>query len=185
MGRFGRRESLAADRGKLNLNGHLESEIPPCSGCSVFLNDASNVFQSLVAKPDQLIKRRGKLGLIKVKTDFAGASSWIQERLGKDQKVRWMLILYFFFIPHFYFVFISCFSDVFIQNTFVLCTQIGKATGKLKNFIIEPFVPHKQVIYFSQCLISGFLRQKWRRRYHCVSLATVCVADGVSIYRLK
>ncbi|KAM7249264.1 hypothetical protein ACFE04_000070 [Oxalis oulophora] len=62
----------------------------------------------LVAKPDQLIKRRGKLGLIKVKTDLNGATSWIQERLGKDQ-------------------------------------QIGKAVGKLKNFIIEPFVPHKQL----------------------------------------
>lgn len=44
-------------------------------------------FQLLVAKPDQLIKRRGKLGLIKVKTDLNGATSWIQERLGKDQQV--------------------------------------------------------------------------------------------------
>ena len=46
----------------------------------------------LVAKPDQLIKRRGKLGLIKVKTDLNGATSWIQERLGKDQQVQTILI---------------------------------------------------------------------------------------------
>jgi len=55
-----------------------------------------------------LIKRRGKLGLIKVKTDYSGAKEWILERLGKDQ-------------------------------------QIGRANGKLKNFIIEPFIPHKAV----------------------------------------
>lgn len=72
----------------------------------------------LVAKPDQLIKRRGKLGLIKVKTDLNGATSWIQERLGKDQ-------------------------------------QIGKAVGKLKNFIIEPFVPHKQDEESYVCIYSS------------------------------
>jgi len=65
-------------------------------------------FQKLVAKPDQLIKRRGKLGLIKVNTDFAGAKAWILERLNKD-------------------------------------TQVGRATGKLRTFIIEPFLPHKPV----------------------------------------
>ncbi|KAK3912870.1 ATP-citrate synthase [Frankliniella fusca] len=62
--------------------------------------------QKLVAKPDQLIKRRGKLGLITVNTDFAGAKQWISQRMGKDQLV-------------------------------------GKATGKLRTFIIEPFIPHK------------------------------------------
>lgn len=68
--------------------------------------------QKLVAKPDQLIKRRGKLGLITVNTDFTGAKQWISQRMGKDQ-------------------------------------QVGKASGKLRNFIIEPFVPHKAVsIYF-------------------------------------
>eukprot|EP01137_Pigoraptor_chileana_P036094 Opistho-2@31091 len=41
----------------------------------------------LVAKPDQLIKRRGKLGLIKVNTDFDGAKQWIAERIGKDVSV--------------------------------------------------------------------------------------------------
>lgn len=71
--------------------------------------------QSLVAKPDQLIKRRGKLGLIKVKTDYAGAKQWILERLGKDQK-------------------------------------IGRASGKLRNFIIEPFIPHKAVSIKKKCL---------------------------------
>ena len=44
-------------------------------------------FQKLVSKPDQLIKRRGKLGLIKVKTDLAESKKWIGERMGKDQQV--------------------------------------------------------------------------------------------------
>ncbi|KAL5235218.1 hypothetical protein ACI65C_002628 [Semiaphis heraclei] len=73
--------------------------------------------ESLVAKPDQLIKRRGKLGLIKVKTDYSGAKQWILERLGKDQ-------------------------------------QIGRANGKLKNFIIEPFIPHKAEEEAYVCIYS-------------------------------
>ena len=36
-----------------------------------------NCFQKLVVKPDQLIKRRGKLGLIKINVNFDDACSWI------------------------------------------------------------------------------------------------------------
>ena len=57
--------------------------------------------------PDQLIKRRGKLGLIKVNANFNEVKEWVIERMGRDQ-------------------------------------QIGKASGKLRRFIIEPFVAHKQ-----------------------------------------
>lgn len=55
-----------------------------------------------------MIKRRGKLGLIKVNADFPEVKSWVEERMGKNQ-------------------------------------QVGRATGKLRNFIIEPFIPHGQV----------------------------------------
>jgi ATP citrate (pro-S)-lyase len=41
----------------------------------------------LVAKPDQLIKRRGKAGLLKLNTDWNTAKAWIVERAGKPQKV--------------------------------------------------------------------------------------------------
>eukprot|EP00794_Sanderia_malayensis_P003294 gene3295-3777_t len=61
----------------------------------------------LVVKPDQLIKRRGKHGLIKVNIDVNGVQSWLQERMNKE-------------------------------------LQIGKATGKLKHFIVEPFITHEQ-----------------------------------------
>lgn len=75
--------------------------------------------QQLVVKPDQLIKRRGKLGLIGVNKNFSEVKEWIEQRMNKDQK-------------------------------------IGNAVGKLRNFIIEPFVPHadvsrlKNILHFTQ-----------------------------------
>lgn len=74
--------------------------------------------EKLVVKPDQLIKRRGKLGLIKVNADLPTVQKWIAERMNKDQLV-------------------------------------GKATGKLKTFIIEPFVPHKQEEEAYVCIYSS------------------------------
>lgn len=41
----------------------------------------------LVAKPDQLIKRRGKAGLLKLNADWEDAKKWIVERAGKPQQV--------------------------------------------------------------------------------------------------
>ncbi|XP_066996750.2 ATP-citrate synthase [Anabrus simplex] len=73
--------------------------------------------EKLVVKPDQLIKRRGKLGLIKVNADLSTVKDWVSERMGKDQ-------------------------------------VIGKATGKLRNFIVEPFVPHKQDEEAYVCIYS-------------------------------
>ncbi|CAB3370648.1 Hypothetical predicted protein [Cloeon dipterum] len=73
--------------------------------------------EKLVVKPDQLIKRRGKLGLIEVNCDLATAKSWIEQRIGKDIK-------------------------------------IGKATGKLRSFIIEPFLPHKPTEEAYVCIYS-------------------------------
>lgn len=74
--------------------------------------------EKLVVKPDQLIKRRGKLGLIKVNVDFATVQEWVKERMGKDQK-------------------------------------IGKATGKLRKFIIEPFLAHKDEEEAYVCILSS------------------------------
>lgn len=42
----------------------------------------------LVAKPDQLIKRRGKAGLLALNKTWDEAKPWIAERAGKPQKVR-------------------------------------------------------------------------------------------------
>ena len=73
--------------------------------------------EKLVVKPDQLIKRRGKLGLIKVNANFGEVRQWVQEKMGKDM-------------------------------------VIGKATGKLKTFIIEPFLPHQQSEEAYVCIYS-------------------------------
>lgn len=40
--------------------------------------------QKLVVKPDQLIKRRGKLGLVKVNTDLKGVEEFVQKHMNKD-----------------------------------------------------------------------------------------------------
>ena len=40
-----------------------------------------------MVKPDQLIKRRGKLGLIKVNTDLAGVKAWVTERMNQETQV--------------------------------------------------------------------------------------------------
>jgi ATP citrate (pro-S)-lyase len=41
-----------------------------------------------VAKPDQLIKRRGKSGLLALNKPWAEAKAWVAERAGKPQKVE-------------------------------------------------------------------------------------------------
>ena len=41
-----------------------------------------------MVKPDQLIKRRGKLGLIKVNATLAEVQQWIGQRINKDVQVR-------------------------------------------------------------------------------------------------
>uniref|UniRef100_A0A8B9KRA0 ATP-citrate synthase n=1 Tax=Astyanax mexicanus TaxID=7994 RepID=A0A8B9KRA0_ASTMX len=73
--------------------------------------------ERLVVKPDQLIKRRGKLGLVGVDLDLQGVKEWLKQRLMRE-------------------------------------TTIGKAKGILKNFLIEPFVPHSQEEEFYTCIYA-------------------------------
>lgn len=44
----------------------------------------------LVAKPDQLIKRRGKAGLLALNKSWLEAKKWIQDHAGKPQRVRYL-----------------------------------------------------------------------------------------------
>jgi ATP citrate (pro-S)-lyase len=58
-----------------------------------------------VAKPDQLIKRRGKSGLLALNKTWPEAKAWIAERAGKPQKVEAVVgVLRTFlvepFVPH-------------------------------------------------------------------------------------
>ncbi|XP_063156657.1 ATP-citrate synthase isoform X1 [Candoia aspera] len=74
--------------------------------------------ERLVVKPDQLIKRRGKLGLVAVDLNLDQVKGWLKPRLGKE-------------------------------------ATIAKAKGILKNFLIEPFVPHKQAEEFYVCIYAA------------------------------
>ncbi|KAF4524526.1 hypothetical protein B566_EDAN002798 [Ephemera danica] len=114
--------------GKALLNQHLPSDCgaAQCRFASVDEDTkwealaTSNPWlknEKLVVKPDQLIKRRGKLGLIEVNADLPKVQSWVQQRISKDVK-------------------------------------IGKASGKLRNFIIEPFLPHKPEEEAYVCIYS-------------------------------
>ncbi|MCJ1260050.1 glutathione synthetase ATP-binding domain-like protein [Lignoscripta atroalba] len=58
-----------------------------------------------VAKPDQLIKRRGKSGLLALNKPWSEARAWVEARAGKRQ-------------------------------------QVETVEGVLRQFLVEPFVPH-------------------------------------------
>jgi ATP citrate (pro-S)-lyase len=73
--------------------------------------------EKLVAKPDQLIKRRGKLGLVKVNASLEEVKAWLSERMGKN-------------------------------------FEVGSAVGRLKRFIIEPFISHEQKEEFYTCIYA-------------------------------
>ncbi|KAI9869981.1 MAG: glutathione synthetase ATP-binding domain-like protein [Pleopsidium flavum] len=60
-----------------------------------------------VAKPDQLIKRRGKSGLLALNKTWPEAREWIEARAGKEQ-------------------------------------QVESVKGVLRQFLVEPFVPHPE-----------------------------------------
>jgi ATP citrate (pro-S)-lyase len=70
-----------------------------------------------VAKPDQLIKRRGKSGLLALNKTWQQARDWIAERANKLQRVE-------------------------------------TVDGYLRNFLVEPFVPHPQDTEYYICIQS-------------------------------
>ena len=70
-----------------------------------------------VAKPDQLIKRRGKSGLLALNKTWAEAREWVEARAGKD-------------------------------------VQVEHVVGVLRNFLVEPMVPHAQETESYVCINS-------------------------------
>ncbi|XP_075989565.1 ATP-citrate synthase isoform X1 [Anticarsia gemmatalis] len=74
--------------------------------------------EQLVVKPDQLIKRRGKLGLVGVNKSAADVRKWLSEHMNKEQ-------------------------------------QIGACSGKLRHFIVEPFIKHDATEEMYLCIQSG------------------------------
>ncbi|KAH8601309.1 hypothetical protein B0O99DRAFT_648680 [Bisporella sp. PMI_857] len=75
---------------------------PEDASISSILDQAETIYPWLlvpgskfVAKPDQLIKRRGKSGLLALNKTWPEAKAWIAERAGKPQKVETVP-----FVPH-------------------------------------------------------------------------------------
>ena len=76
--------------------------------------------QKLVVKPDQLIKRRGKLGLIKVGVDLQGVKEWLTTRLGKEFAVS---------------VFFRCQSPYFVVCKLLYIPAGGSQKGRYMHTI--------------------------------------------------
>lgn len=97
-----------------------------------------------VAKPDQLIKRRGKSGLLALNKTWPEAKAWIAERAGKPQKVETVVgVLRQFlvepFVPHpdgtEYYININSVREVcFLPSSFSIfflpCGRAWYAPGK-------------------------------------------------------
>ncbi|XP_065840261.1 ATP-citrate synthase-like [Oscarella lobularis] len=73
--------------------------------------------EKLVAKPDCLLKRRGKLGLVKANVDVEATRAWLDATMGKT-------------------------------------IEVDGAVGCLENFIVEPFVGHRQDDEYYVCIFS-------------------------------
>ncbi|KXS16143.1 citrate synthase [Gonapodya prolifera JEL478] len=93
---------------------HVEGVLQQAERDYPFLSEAGSKW---VAKPDQLIKRRGKAGLLGINLDWADAKKWVAERAGRK-------------------------------------VNVGKVSGTLHTFIVEPFVPHPGSDEYYVCVQS-------------------------------
>lgn len=91
-----------------------------------------------VAKPDQLIKRRGKSGLLALNKSWPEAKAWIAERAGKPQKVEHVegvlrQFLVELFVPHpantEYYININSVRDVSSIPVFA-CESVSSVIGE-------------------------------------------------------
>jgi len=121
----------------------------------------------LVAKPDQLIKRRGKAGLLKLNSDWADAKKWIAERAGKPQQVEAVVgtlnnFIVEPFFPHpanteFYVCINSAREGDYILFTHEGGVDVGDVDAKALKLLIpadpsEPFPAREQ---WTSSLLSG------------------------------
>ncbi|OQR79781.1 ATP-citrate synthase-like [Tropilaelaps mercedesae] len=91
-------KAISEATGKRLLSQHLDCSVAaPCTFATVtdlskwnniLANNAWIQSQPLVVKPDQLIKRRGKLGLIHINGNEKSVHNWIAERIDKPVKVE-------------------------------------------------------------------------------------------------
>ena len=92
-------KAISEAKGKQLLSKYLSTTIAPVHAATYTNGVSWDVLtnshpwltnQKLVVKPDQLIKRRGKLGLIKVNADLPEVKSWVEERYNKEITVNYL-----------------------------------------------------------------------------------------------
>lgn len=90
-------KAIREAKGKQLLGKYLSSVIAPVQLASYYASVSWDnlvstnpwlLTQKLVVKPDQLIKRRGKLGLIKVNVDLNEAKKYINEHIDQEIMVN-------------------------------------------------------------------------------------------------
>ena len=85
-------KAIREAKGKQLLSKYLSSVISPIKVASYSTEPATSwdalvtanpwlLTYKLVVKPDQLIKRRGKLGLIKINADLNEVKAWVNEKV--------------------------------------------------------------------------------------------------------
>ena len=83
-------------KGKQLLSKYLSTIIAPVLACTyngtkdwdlLVRENPWLLTQKLVVKPDQMIKRRGKLGLLKVNVDLAEVKKWVSEKMDVETHV--------------------------------------------------------------------------------------------------
>jgi ATP citrate (pro-S)-lyase len=108
--------------------------------------------EKLVAKPDQLIKRRGKSGLLLLNSSWAEVTAWISERMGKTLEVTTTIKSLFSLLLD-----INKDKDK-VNNAsfffFLFYQKAGNLSGVMKCFIVEPFVPHQASDEYYLCIYS-------------------------------
>ncbi|GHJ87400.1 hypothetical protein NliqN6_3802 [Naganishia liquefaciens] len=113
----------------------------------------------LVAKPDQLIKRRGKAGLLCINKDYQVAGEWVKERAGKPcqvEKVTGTLNTFILepFLPHpqeseYYICVNSAREGDWILFTHEGGVEVGDVDAKAMKLLIavdEPFPSRETII---------------------------------------
>ena len=90
-------KAIREAKGKQLLSKYLSSIIAPAQSCTyngskdwdqLVKENPWLLTQKLVVKPDQLIKRRGKLGLIKVNVDLNDVKKWVADKMDKEIQVK-------------------------------------------------------------------------------------------------
>ncbi|KAK4152764.1 hypothetical protein C8A00DRAFT_44245 [Chaetomidium leptoderma] len=121
-----------------------------------------------VAKPDQLIKRRGKSGLLALNKPWAEARAWVAERAGKTQKVEHTegVIRQFLvepFVPH------PADTEYYINGDWILFTHEGGVdVGDVDEKAEKLLIPVDLTQYPSNEAIAETLLKKVPQGIHNV-----------------